>query len=135
MADTEKFEPRWLDRGRGAVVLPDMALCLSEKEFADTMLYCDNEPWENDWCSPGGAVVWHFKGNHGQPTCIVCMRDWEQHELSTILAMLVHEAVHIKQHYMRHIGEAEPSVEFEAYCTQWISLVLMDEFLWRLKNG
>lgn len=125
---------KWLDMGNGPVRLPLTALCLSEAEFKAMLKRCGDLACEDDWCAPGGAIVHHFAG----PTvrvALVCMDvPPGQHACSTA-AMLVHEAVHIKQRYMRSIGEKEPSAEFEAYVVQWISQQLFLEFDRRMRQG
>lgn len=44
------------------------------------------------------------------------------------VSTLVHEATHVKQGYMEHIGEASPSAEFEAYTMQTITENLLQQW-------
>lgn len=49
-------------------------------------------------------------------------------------ALLVHEAVHIFQHFCEYIGETAPSKEFEAYSIQWIAQELMEQYASQVVN-
>lgn len=42
-----------------------------------------------------------------------------------IACLIVHEAMHVMQNLMEHMGEKNPSSEFEAYSIQTITLELM----------
>ncbi len=43
------------------------------------------------------------------------------HTDNTVAGLIVHEAMHVLQHMLEHIGEQKPSKEFEAYSIQTIS--------------
>jgi hypothetical protein len=45
-----------------------------------------------------------------------------------IYAVLVHEAVHVWQHFREHIGETKAGDEQEAYCIETISYNLMQSY-------
>lgn len=129
------MKPKWLDRYR-AIRLPYMMLCLSRSELEQAVKSIKSEfPSGQSWCNPGGACV-HFYVNE-QPleqTAFVCIDPPIGMPGYEIAAMLVHEAVHIVQSFMEALGEKEPSKEFQAYCTQWVSQQLFVEYSRRLQE-
>lgn len=59
---------------------------------------------------------------------IVCFPPGPDRDSIEVAGLLVHEAVHIWQEYLIHIGEKYPGVETEAYAIQRISMGLMSEY-------
>ena len=77
------------------------------------------------------AVVHSFENiKDGTEIDMVCIdtRKLVGKEPEEVIAMIVHEAVHVKQHCMRYIGERKPSKEFEAYAVQHITEALLKQF-------
>jgi hypothetical protein len=107
---------------------PYFALCTSEKDFYKTMkkLYIKATDWPRHWISEGANATTHYLTNNKEPCFVVCIQENpEGVEATQIVALLVHEAVHIKQRFMEFIGEDKPSDEFEAYMVQTIAQQLM----------
>lgn len=124
---------RWLDRD--TVRAPHLTLCLSEKEFKQAAAHCkvkDPGPWMDE--KRNKAVV-HTWENGGLLTCVVCLHpDALGADPIDVACSLVHEAVHIFQRLCDSIGEASPSMEFEAYSIERIAESLMREFVRRTRQ-
>jgi hypothetical protein len=124
--------PVWLDRT--ILTGPYLSLALSQKEF-DSLTAALGEPPE-PWIPVGtfaNACVHQFTRESGRGTCcIVCLNPSEGASGTTIAALIVHEAVHVKQAFMQDIGEDKPSSEFEAYTVQAICQELFGEYARRL---
>ncbi len=120
---------RWLDRG--LMVLPYLCLCLTEKDFQRVQKHLKIKPGDR---SPflkndqSHATCHCFKKSDGKICVVVCMGDSDGMSLEGIYGLLVHEAVHVWQHFRDHIGEDNPSIEFEAYAIQTISTRLMADY-------
>lgn len=127
------MKTRWLDR-RVAAPGPYIALCLSQDEF-DSALKHIKQPVGKPWIlgNRADATAHHFENNNGEIGTIVCISGWEGRDSIEIAGLLVHESVHIWQHYAESIGETEPAAEQEAYAIQEISQTLMAEFARRMK--
>lgn len=123
------MKPRWLDR-RIACPGPYIVLCLSEDEYLPIVKKLKS-PVIPPWC-PSDAATHTFQHEKHGTVCIVCMRDWEGRDPVEVAGMLVHEAVHVWQHYAEDIGEDSPGREQEAYAIQAISQELMAEFARRM---
>lgn len=108
-------EPRWLDAGH----LPfRYALVMDKAEWR----WVRNEiKHGRKWEEPTGAVTWWFEQD-GLLTVLVILNAKTDDE--SVLKFLVHEAVHVWQNVRKHIGEAEPSREFEAYTIDGIFMQL-----------
>ena len=74
----------------------------------------------------GEATCSPFKETESSAfACLVTVSDRaDKLEAPDIVGLLVHEAVHVFQFMAQHIGEEDPSWEFEAYSIQNISLEL-----------
>jgi predicted Zn-dependent protease len=64
----------------------------------------------------------------GDAVCIVCLSGWQFRDPVEVAGLIVHESVHVWQHYAARIGEHAPSAEQEAYAIQSIAQELMAEF-------
>ncbi len=132
---TRTRKNKWLNRG--LVYGPHFTLCTTEADYRREVKRLTTKPDPNDapdaWCPPGRACV-HTLDQHDKTgmACIVCIdvagieRDKTSPEV--VVAMLVHEATHIKQQFMTFIGERAPSAEFEAYVMQNLTRSLLDEY-------
>ena len=117
---------KWLNRD--LVTGPYLGLALSEKDFHKALKHCaiPREKWP-EWIKTDQAdATVHFFTNQASKLCaVVCLRMRDGIEGIQVASMLVHDAVHIWQEFRDHIGETNPSREFEAYSIQSISQRLM----------
>lgn len=129
------MKTKWLDR-YGSIALPHICLCLTLEEYKRAIapmgqyLSADQE-----WCEFGGARMHMFENADGQQVCVVCIYPEAIARPAQIAGMLVHEAVHVVQYYMKGIGEKQPSDEFQAYTTQWVSQILIEEYARRIQEN
>lgn len=86
------------------------------------------QPEYLDGSEDSDAVVHFLKSPTKKRHAIVCVSDQTGESWNKIMALLVHEAVHIWQWQCEFMGEGEPSREFEAYSIQAISLLLMEAY-------
>ena len=110
---------RWCNRS--LIQGPYFAICTSEKAFHAALkkLGIPVTDWPQYWMNPGAnATTQYLKSKKGDECCIVCMLANPEASPAQIVALLAHEAVHIKQRFMHYIGENYPSSEFEAYVVQ-----------------
>ena len=104
-------------------------LCLTEKKFKKALKQIGIKTNLPDFMKTGHAnATVHWFDDTDPPACIVCLGDRSKVSTLQVYSLLVHEAVHIWQCIKRHIGEDEPSKEFEAYSIQRISQSLMYEY-------
>ena len=124
-----KRKVTWLNRSLS--IGPYYCLCLSEKEYSYALDYLSIPQNDRDTFIPHDkfACVHTFNCSGGQIACIVCLSVDKKVEQTFVYGLLVHEAVHIWQQHIEHIGENSPSYEFEAYAIQMISQSLIDEYL------
>lgn len=82
----------------------------------------------------GGGIVNILQAKNGNTATIVQIHSDEMKEYThaQVMALIVHEAVHVKQEVMRVIGEHEPSDEFEAYTVDNIAYNLISDYLSRV---
>ncbi len=107
------------------------ALCLDEASFYRELksLNVPRSSWPSFLRTPQANATCHqFETKGGNISFIVCIEACKGIEPIQIASLLVHEAVHIWQAYCEHIGEHQPSAEFEAYSIQWLSQQLMYSF-------
>ncbi len=111
--------------GAALITSPSYCLVITEEDYHKALdeIKIDKDgrdPWlSNERC---GATKHTFDDIH-----VVAVRYDEQDNLS-VYAILVHEAVHIWQEFCKSISENNPSIEFEAYAIQMISINLMSMF-------
>lgn len=119
----------WLDRT--LIAGPYLALVLSSAEYKKAVgdLGVSMEG-RNPWIlnDHSDATAHYLTTPKGEFACIVAIRLKDGLSGIQIAAMLVHEAVHVWQEFKRHIGEHEPSAEFEAYSIQCMSQRLMESY-------
>ena len=126
------MKTNWLSR-EVAAQGPHLVLCLSPKELADACADVGAPP--QDWPQSNATTI--TIDQPGQdPVCIVVLTiGQDEYTGVEIAGILIHEAVHVWQEYLRSIGENEPSSEMEAYGIQNISYTLMQEFSRRVAKG
>ena len=120
---------KWLDLS--VVYGLPATLCTTEAQFLREYKRMTSHAWPgpNKWCVPGLACVHALeKKTEPCPAMIVCIDVKPGANAMLSLSMLAHEATHIKQEFMKVIGEDAPSNEFEAYVIQNICQGLFDEF-------
>lgn len=123
----------WLDR-RIAHPGPYLALCLSEAEFRSTLKRL-KAPQVPRWVNTHADATMHTfeHADHGI-CCVVCLAPPGERGPVEVAGLLIHEAVHVWQHYCENIGEHTPGAEQEAYAIQSISQELLAEYARRLKD-
>ena len=119
---------KWLDR-RTAAPGPFLTLVRSEADYKKAMRHCKiphaGVPWI---ASPHADATTHIlNGKSGALCAIVALRADKQAAVE-IAGLLVHEAVHVAQHYFDWYGETQPAKEQQAYCIQGIAQELMAEY-------
>lgn len=119
----------WLDKA--FFYGPYYSLCTSDKSFRKELKRngvpkSEIPHYLNEHAD---ATVHYFTTEKGL-ICIVCIDDssWKRKK-SEVMGLLVHEASHIFDETMKHLGEKDPSKEFKAYSLQNISQNLYDAFL------
>lgn len=120
----------WLDRTI-APLTPFFTLVRSEKDFSHAMAHCKVASVEaGHWLDgqKGGACC-HFLEHNEEGSSIVVAIFVQDETPIQIASLLVHEAVHIVDHYFQDIGETRPASEQRAYATQYVSQTLMTEYV------
>lgn len=124
---------RWLDR-RIAAAGPYLTLCLSADDFRAAIAPLKT-PAVPRWLNSGAGATTHtFEHHRNGIVCVVCIGDFEGRSPIEVAGLLVHEAVHVWQHYCDEIGEHTPGSEQEAYAIQSIAQELMAEFARRMRR-
>ena len=120
----------WIDR---AIIESPycIGLCQTEKQFKNELkrLKVAN-PENHQWVTEGkDATVTEFEGSKNHDKCfLVGIKQDAKTKPIEIVGLLVHEAVHIWQMIRQDMNENEPSIEFEAYSIQKISINLIDAY-------
>lgn len=114
----------WLGRRIGAPG-PYLTLCLSEDEMRRAMKRIGQSL---PWLAAGKDACVHAFAGPGGLCCVVCLGDVTSRSGVEIAGLLVHEAVHVWQHWCDDIGEYKPGMEQEAYGVQAIAQALMAEY-------
>lgn len=103
-------------------------LILDEEEYLAEMKRLDVK-YPPPFMVGGANATTQFFEYQNKLTALVCMpRDTIEIEKTNpigVVALIVHEAVHIWQQICEHIGEKTPSSEFEAYSIQAITEELL----------
>lgn len=124
-----KHPNRWLDRRIGAPG-PYLTLCLSEAELRAVTKRLGVEV---RWLASGkDACVHSFSGPRGLCS-VVCLGDVRDRNGIEIAGLLVHEAVHVWQHWCDDIGETNPGAEQEAHGVQALAQELLAEYARRIE--
>ncbi len=134
---TKKRDSLWLDRC--AFELPYCyRLCVTENDFHKELkrLNIPKKSWPLFLKTAQANATCHFFQSAGdQLAAIVCMskKDCNDRPLDQILGLLVHESMHIWRECREHVGETDPSFEFEAYAVQRIAQNLVWSWLEQTK--
>jgi hypothetical protein len=118
---------QWLDTA--LLDGPHLILCLSEKQYLKVMTkYKIKNP--SDWIIDGKNATCHtfvsFRNDGGSSTiCAICIQQQDRMTYSKVAGLIVHEAVHVAQHFFEDIGETNPGNEIEAYIIQRIAQNLL----------
>lgn len=102
-------------------------LCTSAKQFNAELKYLGIPKRNRPVFIPKGksGAVHYFESAPGGACAIVCLGNTKGRSGVEIAGLLVHEAVHIWQWFREGLNEKSPSIEFEAYSIQAISVQLM----------
>jgi hypothetical protein len=117
----------WLDR-TVARAAPFVTLVRTEEDFLHAVRHCKVQQPEKWVHGEGCAAVHCFEHATDGLCCIVAIHVTTQTPIE-IAAILVHEAVHVVQHYFTSISERYPAIEQQAYAIQYMSQTLMTEYL------
>lgn len=119
----------WLDR-TVAPALPFITLVRSEEDFLSAMAHCKVEPVDaGRWVKGSNAACCHYLEHKVDKTCVIVAIHIDGETPIQIACLLVHEAVHIVDHYFEEISERRPASEQRAYATQIVSQTLMEEYV------
>lgn len=126
------MKPDWLDRA--LFVSPNhYCLCTTDKMFQKALDHLNVQPNERPEfiLNAHASATTHFLENTaaGKKSAVVCIREPREGVVySQIVALLVHEAVHLWQDARESYGEKEPSAELEAYAIQSFSQRLIESY-------
>ena len=120
---------RWMDRCLYESPY-HLTLCTTEKQFRRELKTLDlsKSDWPNFTVNDHSHAACHWFSSRFGQICIVCIRPNRKRTIHQINALIVHECVHLWQAIKEHIGEREPSKEFEAYAIQSLVQGLMLEY-------
>lgn len=119
---------RWLSRT--LVVSPyHWCLCTTEEQFHKALRALKVRDWPPFLKGTADATIHFFEedGGGGGRSAIICLKEGDRSPPQTH-ALLVHEATHLWREICLHIGEREPSAEFEAYSMQALSQAVIEEY-------
>lgn len=114
---------------------PYYTLCLSERALYAEMRR--NEIPEHIWPAfpKSGAQLDTFTHpKEDDIICVVSMTHDPEREPIVLAGLLIHEATHIWQRWLDHVGEKDHGREAEAYAIQWLSQQLMWEYVRQTKR-
>jgi hypothetical protein len=118
-----KIKIKWISRT--IVESPfSIGLCLSEKIFNNELkrLKVPRDNWPQFVSTGSQATVHMFQKNNSHDQCIIiCMKDFKDKPIASVIGLLIHESVHVWQRICEIINEDSPSSEFEAYAIQELS--------------
>jgi hypothetical protein len=121
--------PQWIDRVLN--IGPYLTLCLSEAQYNRLLDEIDVPPYDRDcWVSESCVATAHrFTTADGQRIAVICLDEKPMADSPIdVVAMLVHEAVHVWQRHCEFIGESKPGIEIEAYGIENIVRGLLVEY-------
>ena len=117
---------KWCERK--LIVGPYMTLCFSEKEFRAAMRRIKApEPFPPFVTEGYGATTHIVRTSRGLVT-VIGIDIPKKCDLIEVHGLLLHEAVHVWQAFVRDINEDHPSDEFEAYSIQMLAQELFKAY-------
>lgn len=119
---------KWLDRT--LLEFDYYTLCTTKKQYRQVLKHLKVRPADAPaflYTERSNASVHHFVQD-GKRAHVVCLGPTEGKDDDQVIALLVHEAVHLWQEFKAAIGEAAPGAETEAYAIQSISQSLITEY-------
>jgi hypothetical protein len=131
-------QPNWLSRS--LFLSPAyFTLCTKPSLFWAALEHLKIKPqeWPAFTSHPHGATMHTFDRPDGMMTCIICINAktvTKHYEPEQIVALLVHECVHIWQKIREFVGERNPSWEFEAYAIQNLVQAVLEEYACQQKK-
>lgn len=78
--------------------------------------------------SPSDAPASTVFFDSGELIVFVDKKQARHREQAEVIALIVHEAVHVWQEIKQRMGEQNPSIEFEAYSIQQIVVNLVSDY-------
>ena len=120
---------KWLDRNL-LELNGYYTLCTTEKQYRSVLkhLRVKGGSAPTFLSTPQANATVHHFNCEGKYCAVVCLGNTKERTNAQVLALLVHEAVHIWQEFKENIGEREPGRETEAYAIQSISQSLITEY-------
>ncbi len=122
---------KWLSRRIGPDG-PHLCLCLSEDEYLKVVRKL-KAPNPREWLANNAHATAHAFFHESNGLClVVCLDLSKNFSLEDVAGLLAHEATHVWQEHVSHIGEHAPGKEQEAYAIQAVTGELFGEYLRRL---
>ena len=116
---------KWCDRT--LIMGPYFTVCTTEELFRRELRRIGIKE-HLEFIAPDMHARCYHLACSGKRCSIVCMPHYPDRDPTQVVALLVHEAVHIWQEYKEFIGEHSPGKETEAYAIQNISQELIREY-------
>lgn len=122
------IKSKWIDR---ALIISPVyyTICTSEQEFYRLMKHIkmpiSDQP---EFISYGSGATTHSFKSDDKSIAIVTINIENDATNAELCSLIAHEAVHVFQYILECMGESKPSVEFEAYSIQMITMQLISEF-------
>lgn len=132
---TGKKSVKWLNRE--LMHCPKLCLVLTEEAYLKALRSVGVAvSSRGHWLAGNaeGGCMTSCKDSGGRTVCIVAIRPGPEQNWVEIFAMIAHEAVHVFQRYCEDIGEAQPSMEFEAYSIEKLTIRLVYEYCRQTNN-
>lgn len=121
----KRIVPMWLDQN--AILCLPYVLCINEEDFTD-FLASNLIIYQEKWISDIKVATTHcIKDPLGESLVVICIKGGL--DILNVISTLVHEATHVYQYTMDHIGESTPGIETEAYFVEHISITLINDYL------
>jgi len=117
---------KWCDRK--LIVGPYMTLCLSEKEYRTAMRRIKAPEPLPPFVAPGKGATTHIMDTNNGVVAVIGIDIPKKCDPIEIYGLLLHEAVHVWQAFVKDIGEDNPSDEFEAYSIQALAQQLFKAY-------
>jgi len=123
---------KWLSRS--LLLGPYLTVVTSEAQYKQVFKHLKSDlsyHWLND---TGRAAVTTLTNSRHGLTCIVSVDLSQFKDRDDLWGAMAHEAVHVFRAWKKHVGELDPSEEFEAYCIQHLTQKFMEALPRRWKK-